>query len=155
LGDRTQVSYPDLSTNQFPYDPTFHEPTVVVDGNGNRTTMTYDQTTGELLTVTDALNHTTAYVYYPAGGTYAGLVRTVTGPNGNVTSYGYDANRHVTTESDGYGSAVASTTTMLYDAAGNLLSETTGQSVTASYAHPSTTSYGYDPINRVNQQIDG
>jgi len=81
-------------------------------------------------------------------------VRTVTGPNGDVTSYGYDAHRHVTTEIDGYGSAVASTT-MRYDAAGNLLSETTGQSVTASYAHPSTTSYGYDPVNRVNQQIDG
>jgi YD repeat-containing protein len=42
---------------------------------------------------------------------------------------------------DGYGTAVASTATMVYDAAGNLLSETTGQSVTATYAHPSTTSY--------------
>jgi len=42
LGDLTQVSNPDLSTNQFQYDPTFHEPTVVVDGNSNRTTMTYD-----------------------------------------------------------------------------------------------------------------
>src|SRR5215469_8112113 len=54
---------------------------------------------------------------------------------------------------DGYGTAVASTATMVYDAAGNLLSETTGQSATFTYAHPETTSYAYDALNRMTQKV--
>ena len=38
---------------------------------------------------------------------------------------------------------------MIYDVRGNLLSETTGQSTTTAYAHPSTASYGYDQLDRV------
>src|SRR5262249_30271217 len=60
FGDTTQITNPDGSTEQFQYDATFHEPTVQVDGNGNRTTMTYDATTGDLLTVKNALNQVTS-----------------------------------------------------------------------------------------------
>ena len=56
---------------------------------------------------------------------------------------------------DGSGTAQASTTTFLYDKAGNLLSETMGISATTTYAHASTTSYGYDALNRVVKRIDG
>jgi RHS repeat-associated protein len=56
---------------------------------------------------------------------------------------------------DGYGSALASTTTRTYDRAGNLLSETTGQSTTLSYAHPATTSFAYDALGRQVESIEG
>ena len=54
---------------------------------------------------------------------------------------------------DGYGTA-ASTATVAYGAASDLLSGATGQSVTATYAHPSTTSHGHDALNRQARQID-
>ena len=155
LGDLTQIAYPDGTTSQYQYNATFHEPTVLVDQNGNLTTMAYDATTGDLLTVSDALNHTTTYAYYQTGGTSNGEVLSVTDPNGNVTSYAYDSSRRVTTEIDGYGSSVATTATMIYDAAGNMLSETTGVSATASYAHAVTTSYAYDALRRMTEQIRG
>jgi hypothetical protein len=44
---------------------------------------------------------------------------------------------------------------MIYDLAGNLLSETDGYSSTATYAHATVTSYGYDSMNRQNQVIQG
>jgi RHS repeat-associated protein len=43
---------------------------------------------------------------------------------------------------------------MIYDTAGNLLSETTGSSSTTSYDHHTTTSYGYDALNRETTRID-
>jgi YD repeat-containing protein len=42
---------------------------------------------------------------------------------------------------------------MIYDAVSNLLSVTTGIAV-GSYAHPATTSYVYDVLNRRTQEID-
>ena len=39
-------------------------------------------------------------------------------------------------------------------AAGNLLSETTGQSTTTAYAHPVTTSFAYDGLDRVTVATD-
>ncbi len=39
-------------------------------------------------------------------------------------------------------------TTVLYDKAGNLLSQTTGIAADPTYAHPVTTTYGYDVLNR-------
>ncbi len=53
------------------------------------------------------------------------------------------------------GTAQQRATTTVYDAANNLLSETTGQSTTSSYAHASTTSYAYDALSRVVQTILG
>jgi YD repeat-containing protein len=61
---------------------------------------------------------------------------------------------HTTQQIDAYGTSVAVTATLLYDAAGNLLSETTGQSTTASDDHHATTSYGYDALNRQTQIIE-
>src|SRR5262249_30190807 len=55
-GDLTKAIYPDGSTEQYAYEQTFHEPTVVTDRRGNKTTFTYDNTTGDVLTVKDALN---------------------------------------------------------------------------------------------------
>ncbi len=63
-------------------------------------------------------------------------------------SYAYDALNRRTEEVDGHGTPVASTTSLSYDAAGNLLAETTGLSATASYAQASTATYGYDALDR-------
>jgi YD repeat-containing protein len=95
-GDLMKVSFADGSTNQFQYEGTFHHMTLFVDGNGNRTTMTYDATTGDLLTVKDALGNVTSYVCYQSGGRSNGLVQSITDPNGNVTSFQYDSNRRLT-----------------------------------------------------------
>ncbi len=152
FGDVTQIDNPDGSVEQYQYDPRFHLETVSVDGDGNRTTTAYDGY-ADPTAVTDALGRTTSYTYY--GGNPGGLVSTVTDPVGNVTSYAYDGNRRLTTEVDAYGTGIASTTTMSYDAAGNLLSETTGFSSNPAYAHPSTTSYAYDKMRRMTEKIDG
>jgi RHS repeat-associated protein len=147
LGDLTKVSNPDGSTWQYTYHPTFHKPTVVTDGNGNKTTSTYDATTGDLLTVQDALGKRTTYTYYQNAGTSNGLVQTLTDRNGNVTSYGYDSSRRMTTMIAGFGSTVPGTTVYNYTAIGNLLS------VTDPDNH--VTSYGYDAMRRVTTMIAG
>jgi RHS repeat-associated protein len=153
-GDLTQVTYPDGSTQQFQYDGTFHNMTVSVDGNGNRTTMAYDATTGDLTTLTNALNQTTTYAYLQTGGRSNGLLQSTTDALGNVTSYAYDSNRRQTTVVEGYGTAVATTATMIYDTAGNLSSETSGISSTVAYDHHTTTSYAYDGLRRETQLIE-
>jgi RHS repeat-associated protein len=97
-----------------------------------------------------ALQRTTSTVYDGIGD-----VLYTTDPLGHITSFAYDQLARQTTQISGYGTSVATTATMIYDNAGNLLSETTGQSTTSSYAHASTTSYGYDAVNRQNQVISG
>ena len=49
------------------------------------------------------------------------------------------------------GTPAQRTATLLYDPLGNLLSQTTGQSTVGPYAHPVTTNYGYDALNRQTQ----
>jgi YD repeat-containing protein len=71
-----------------------------------------------------------------------------------TTSHAYDALNRETKTIAGYGTSVAETTTMVYDAVGNLLSETTGQSTTSSYAHVQTTSFGYDALYRQTATIE-
>jgi YD repeat-containing protein len=67
----------------------FHHQTLSVDGNGNRTTNTYDTTTGDLLTTTDALNEVTTYAYYQSGGRSNGLVQSITDSLNHITSFAY------------------------------------------------------------------
>jgi RHS repeat-associated protein len=96
------------------------------------------------------LQRTTTTVYDGIGDTLY-----TTDPLGHIASFAYDQLGRTTTQIGAYGTSVAATTTMIYDNAGNLLSETTGQSTTASYAHASTTSFGYDAVNRQNKVITG
>ena len=60
-------------------------------------------------------------------------MQSVTDADGNVTYYVYDLSRRVISETDGYGTAAAVTTTMADDPAGDLSSETTGQSPNNAY----------------------
>src|SRR5205823_5757820 len=123
----------------------------VTDANNNVTSYGYDanrRVTTQIEGYGSAVPATTVYAYDAAGN-----LKSVTDANGNVTSTSYDAARRVTTVVEGVGTAVASTGTYLYDAAGNVLSETSGYSATASYSHPSVTSYAYDALNRATTVI--
>ena len=76
---------------------------------------------------------------------------TATYAHPSTTSHGHDALNRQARQIDSYGTAVASTTTLLSDAAGNLLSQATGRSATFTYAHPETTGYAYGALNRRTQ----
>src|SRR5262249_28487775 len=71
-----------------------------------------------------------------------------------TVSYAYDALNRQTQVIQALGQPEQTTATMLYDKAGNLLSETTGQSGTATYAHQATSGYAYDSLNRQITEID-
>jgi RHS repeat-associated protein len=75
-----------------------------------------------------------------------------TNPHLETTSIGYDLVNRPTQIIEAYGSSVQRTGTMIYDAAGNLLSETTG--IAASNPVVLTSSFGYDAVNRVTQEVD-
>jgi RHS repeat-associated protein len=109
-GDRIQITFPDGSVQKFQYDPTFHEVTQEQDTRGDLTTMTYDSSTGDLLTIKDALNEVTTQTWS------SGLLQTVTDPLNHTTTYQWDtAHRRLTDTID----ALNNRTTYGYDAAGN------------------------------------
>src|SRR5262249_55750693 len=126
----------------------------------------------------DPLNHTTTYGYddrnrvnqvtYPDDDTNPNNNPTerygydlasnrvyVTTPMGNVTSTAYDAlNRPTQVDEAANDLLVMRTATMVYDAAGNLLSQTTGQAADPIYQHAATTSYAYDGLGRRTRVIE-
>jgi YD repeat-containing protein len=68
FGDVTRIDYADNSAVTYTYDPTYHKVSVYEDPRsvpGNRlfTTYTYDQSNGDLRTVTDALGKVTSYTW--------------------------------------------------------------------------------------------
>jgi RHS repeat-associated protein len=130
-GDITQITYADNSTIQFQFNGTFHTVTVRTDQLGHSVTMTYDATTGDLLTVKDALNNVTTYTWSN------GLLQTVTDPLNRVTTYQYyTGTRKLQDTID----ALNDRTTYSYDAAGNL-------TVTQDTLNRLTT-VGYDGMRR-------
>src|SRR5260370_26262568 len=111
--DLITVTYADTGTYRYTYDPNFptnfHKPTVVQDPLGHRTTNSYDQSTGDLLTSTNAVG-TTTYSYTN------GLLHTVTDPLNHTSTYDYDTTRRLLLdEVDGLGNR----TSYGYDAVGN------------------------------------
>jgi RHS repeat-associated protein len=131
-GQSTTTTYAHPSTTSYGYDAVYR-PNQVIEGYGQpeqtTATMLYDKA-GNLLSETTGQSSTATYAYAA------------------TTSMAYDVMNRPVKVIDGYGTAVASTATMIYDLAGNLLSETTGQSTTTAYAHVETTSYQYDGLNR-------
>jgi RHS repeat-associated protein len=133
--------------------------TTVTDQDGHQVVdNTYDSS-GQVTSQVNALGQTATFSYDaandtctytdPDGGewvdTYAGNVLVSrTDPEGGVTSYAYDANLDVTATTDPDGN----TTTMSYNAAGDLLTKT------LPYPLGPTESFSYDSMNDVTSYTD-
>lgn len=137
IGNCTKITNPLEEEQDFTYDPTYSRVTSYTDGNGNtytfdydsnanlvkitapepfnyETNMTYDEH-GNLLTITDALEHTTTYTYDANG-----YLHTATDPLGNTTTYTYDSVGRLINEED----ANHNVTTYEYDESNNLTKAT-------------------------------
>src|SRR5260370_12373022 len=85
---------------------------------------------GNLLSQTDGISTTASYDHH------------------TTTSYGYDSMNRQNQVIQGFGTSVAVTGTLIYDLAGNLLSQTSGISSTPTYDHHTTTNFSYSALNR-------
>jgi RHS repeat-associated protein len=169
----TKIAYSDgTPTVTYSYDDA-GRPSKVVDATGTRT-LTYDAA-DELLSITSP-GATNPFKYtYNTDGT----ISSRTYPDGSATSYGYDADGRVSSESEGvnkvtygYDAAGEPTSTTFpvgnaaypiaqqteYDNAGRITSVTDGSTKTpAATGQDSGTAYEYDADGRVSesQQIGG
>ena len=84
---------PAVATTQYRYDPVTAQPILIVDPKGHATTMTYDAH-GNMLSSTDALNHTTTSTYNSLNEQL-----TVTDPKGVTTTNTYDTHGNLTQSS--------------------------------------------------------
>jgi YD repeat-containing protein len=127
------------------YNP-WDELTFRADANSVVDQTFYDKpgwTTETLQAAGTADEQATSFSYDAAGNT-----RFVTDAMSRVTEYQYDDVNQLILQIDAGSTSDERRTTYHYDAAGNLDSTTTGIASSASYAHPSTTNYSYDAMNR-------
>ncbi len=106
---------------------------MVIDGPlpGSTDAVTYDySSTGDLVGITNGLGHKTTYEDYNG----LGLPGKVTGPNGDVTQYGYDARGRVTARTDMVKGA-SQTTSYSYTGAGKLAAVRRPDGVTRQYLY--------------------
>jgi RHS repeat-associated protein len=147
--------------------------TYLYDAAGNVTSLT----TGQSTNTTYAHNVTTTFLYdgmrrvttttegngartwsklYDALGNVTQTTAPVTSDGVNrITSFSYDNRNHLIQTDEAVGTTAARSGTYLYDGAGNLLAETHGISPTTTYDHHTTTSYGYDALNRRTSVTEG
>lgn len=148
------------------------------DGNGNRTTYTYDAD-GNTTSETDPLGNTWQYTYLPgtdllesstdplgimakneydASGNRTRLIRDFGGPSQRATTYTYDSAGNLATVTD----ALGNTTTFSHDGEGHVISrqdplgnittytyDSTGHKATEIDALGNTISYTHDPMGRL------
>jgi YD repeat-containing protein len=153
----TEKRLPDDRTQGFVYDTTngFHSLLRFTNERGQITTFSYyADGTGHLKTVEDALHQVTTYTW--TTGATAGLLETVTDPLGRLTRYLYDSARRLKEVIRAEGTADQVRATMIYDAAGNLLSQTDGivSAPSTLRAQTVTTSFSYDPLGRRTAVIE-
>ena len=136
-GNVTSVIDPQGNPTIFEYEPTFNQVTKITDALNLITRFTYDPVTGNLLTTTDPLNHTTTMAYNAFG-----QPASVTDPLSNTTTFTYDAVGNLETVTDPLGNR----SQRLYDAASRLtaLIDPRGK----------TTQFTYNAVNQVTQITD-
>jgi YD repeat-containing protein len=93
-GDLGQTAYANGLIVLDQYDPIFHHLTFESNDEGETTSNTYDPSTGDLLSSTDALGNTTVYAWS------AGMLQSMTDPGGDMTRYLYDADRRLSATID-------------------------------------------------------
>lgn len=116
---------------------------------------------GRLLSVTDALGHTTSYDAYDSHG----RLLQMTDPNGLVTTFTYDPRGNVTAIAAAAPDGVTRTTTFVYDGAGQVTSVTQPSGITINFqyhaAHQliratdaagNSIEYGYDSRGNVTSE---
>ena len=132
-----------VSTLTTSYNYTLHPSGIVasmtidgpISGTGDAVTFTYD-TSGNLLTVKNSLNHTTTYGSYNA----LGQPGSITSANGAVSTFTYNGRGQVLTETRTVNGA-SQTTTTGYDTRGRPISVTTPDA--------EVVNTGYDNYDRV------
>ncbi|WP_147463398.1 RHS repeat-associated core domain-containing protein [Cellulomonas triticagri] len=113
-----------------------YSPSGMTDDAGNASLYTYNGT-GNQLTSTDALAAEAALTYN-ADGTVA--TATAPGNTGNATTYGYDANKQLTSITPPTGTSLG---------VRNLTYDQYGRTATASNGNGVTTTYTYDDLDRL------
>jgi uncharacterized protein (TIGR02594 family) len=161
----TKITHADGTSQRFGYD---------VYGNkrweenelGKRTSYTYDDYK-RLRTVQDPLNKTTIYTYNSTNGGSSFLhttnsIYTSTTPTGIVTKNIYDANFRTSSTTSAYGTAVAATTSFVYDNVGNLTRVTDPRSKVTLNGHDTrnrktstTEAYGTNLARTTTWHYDG
>jgi RHS repeat-associated protein len=134
-------------TSAFAYDG-FGNLLTSTDAHGNSSTNYYDSSTGNLIATTDALGIGTTN-FYDGNSLMLGSVDAI----GTRTTNYYDAAQNLTRTATLSGSTILSTNTFTYDLDGNLTNSTVWRRVGSTWT-PSTTTFVYDPQNRVIQTID-
>jgi YD repeat-containing protein len=131
----TQITYPDLNTEQFAYQTAFHALTTYTNARSFQTLYGYDSS-GHLISVKDALGDITSYDYLSNG-----LLQTVTTARGYTSTNVYDSYRRLINTID----TLNDKTTLTYDLNGN--PQTTVD------ANGNTTTTVYDVMGRLVNTI--
>ncbi|PQO43512.1 RHS repeat-associated core domain-containing protein [Blastopirellula marina] len=155
-GNKLTETLPDLSVRTWVYHSTWNRPVQYTDANGNVTLYEYDSTYELLLSKTTVIGEiddlvnletddlTTSYTYTPAPTLSTdppiGLMASMTAPDGVVTEYEYDEDGNRTQTTYAVGTSDEASTSVTYDSAGNMLTETDELG--------NTTTYTYDNLQR-------
>jgi RHS repeat-associated protein len=113
-------------------------------------TFAYDDSTGNLLSHTDALANTTTFTYEPN----FGKVTSIKDALGDTTSFTYDTHGNLLTQTDPNGNV----TSYIYDSFGELIQtiDPTGQSTGFGYGAFGNIANIYDPVGNITSlQYDG
>lgn len=147
---------------QFQYDGKGNR-TKIIDPAGRETTITYDPKWNKPTLVSRRLNETTVVEYRYSYDPDTGVLSSSTDPEGNLTSYSYDANNRLSVITD----PLLNATRIEYDGAGNpariidalgnavqMLSDSAGRVIQTSDGLGNETKAEYNSLNQLTKIVD-